>query len=870
MHSPIIVNGVAHQLSVDTERTLLSLLRDELGLTGSKYGCGDGKCGACTVHVNGEPLQSCSVTVADVAGKRITTIEDRDADGWLPALQNAFIEAAAFQCGYCTPGMIMSAAALLANNPTPTRAEIIHGMNDNLCRCGAYTRIIDAIQRAAASRTPLSPALLEEMTEATPAQDFVEIATLAEIGEGLIVAYPDEDVASVVAEMDGGAGSQDQRPPSEIGPWLHIRPDGSIHGFAGKAEVGQNIATALARTVAEELRVPPDRVHITLGDTAATPYDRGTFGSRSTPITGLQLRKVGAAARGLLLDLAAEAWGVEEHSLGIGKGEVHHAESGRSLTYGQLVQGEQRLQIVEESQAVMSAVNWTVAGQSVSRDNAMQFVTGLHKYASDLALPDMQYAKILRPPAFHATLLEVDTGRAESMEGVSVIREGDFVGVTAPDILSAERAINALRPRWKTALQISQPEIFDYFKANPIEAEDRKAAVLETVGAVKPALAGAEKTLSRRYTVDFIAHTPLETRSALASWTDHKLTVWTGSQRPFGVRAQLAEAFDLPQRHVRVIVPATGSGFGGKHAGDAAVEAARLARAVGKPVKLVWTREEEFTWAYFRPAGLIEIESGLDANGRLSVMEFHNYNSGSAGIAPLYAIPNQHIEFHPADSPLREGAYRALSSTANAFARESHIDELAHLIGEDPLAFRLRQIDDERLRDVLERACDAFGWGRDRPKSEHGFGLACGYDKGSYVAACVEVRVDPDTQELHVLRVVEAFDCGPVIDPDNLRNQIEGAIIQGMGGALYESIQFANGRILNANFTGYRVPRFSDLPEIESILIDRKELEPAGAGETPIIAIAPAIGNAIFNATGVRLRSMPMTPDGRVTRVPST
>ncbi len=763
--------------------------------------------------------------------------------------------------------MILSAAALLAANPTPTREAIIAGMQDNICRCGAYARIVQAIQLAPTDRAGLRQRQLEAAalpTTTPPEENFLPIATLAEIGDGLIVAFPCEDVAEVVAEMDGRPLPPDQRVPSEIGPWLHIGPDGGIHVYVGKAEVGQNIATSLAQIVAEELRVPAAQVQVTMGDTARTPYDRGTFGSRTTPVTGPQVRKAGAAARGLLLDLAAEVWGVEESSLVIEDGRVRQSDSGRSLTFAQLAQGEQRLLIVDEDQPMTPATQWTVAGQSAMRENAQAFVTGRHKYASDMALPGMLHAKMLRPPAFHATLIDLDATAAEAMPGVCVIRDGDFVGVTAPDILTAERALDALRPRWKTTLQISQPEVFDYFKANPVEALDRKAAMLETVGDVDSALAAATQRLSGRYTVDFIAHTPLETRAALANWTDGKLTVWTGSQRPFGVRAQLAEVFELPQRHVRVVVPATGSGFGGKHAGDAAIEAARLAQAVGKPVKLVWTREEEFTWAYFRPAGLIEIESGLDADGRISAIEFHNYNSGSSGIAPLYAIPNQHIEFHPADSPLREGAYRALSSTANAFARETHIDELARLVGQDPLAFRLRQIDDPRLRDVLQAACEAFGWGQAKPATGHGVGLACGYDKGSYVAACAEIYVNPSTDELKVLRVVEAFDCGPVIDPDNLRNQIEGAIVQGLGGALTESIQFANGRILNPDFSGYRVPRFADLPEIETVLIDRKDHEPAGAGETPIIAIAPAVGNAIFDATGVRLRAMPMAPDGIV------
>ncbi len=446
---------------------------------------------------------------------------------------------------------------------------------------------------------------------------------------------------------------------------------------------------------------------------------------------------------------------------------------------------------------------------------------------------------------------------------MTVVREGDFVGVVAPDEHTAAKAVDALRAQWRTELQVSQPELFDYLKANPVESVGRQGPYLAVEGSVADGLAQADVTLQQRYTVDYIAHVPLEPRVAVAQWAGDELTVWTGSQRPFGVRAELATAFGLPARQMRVIVPDTGAGYGGKHAGDAAIEAARLARAVGQPVRVAWTRAEEFTWAYFRPAGLIEIAGGVSRAGELTALEFRNYNSGAAGIEPPYAIPNKHIEFQPTLAPLRQGAYRALATTANTFARECFLDELAHALGMDPLAFRQRNLRDERLGAVLAAAAEAFGWGTRAAAPGHGFGLACGTDKGSYVAACVEVAVDRGTGELQVLEVVQAYDCGAIVNPDNVRSQVEGAIIQGLGGALFESVQFANGRILNPNFVGYRVPRFGDMPEIKTILIDRKDVPSAGAGETPIIAIAPAIGNAIFHATGVRRRALPLAREGR-------
>ena len=505
---------------------------------------------------------------------------------------------------------------------------------------------------------------------------------------------------------------------------------------------------------------------------------------------------------------------------------------------------------------------WTVAGQSAPKHDGQSFVMGRHQYASDMTLPDVLHGKVLRPPAFGATLSSIDTSAAAAMDGVTVVQEGDFVGVTAPDDFAATRAVEAIRAAWRIPLQVSQGELFEYLKLPP-EGESRREPYVNVVGEGRAALAHAPQTWQQRYTVDYIAHVPLEPRAALAHWAGDDLTVWTGTQRPFGVRDELAAAFDLTRSQVRVIVPDTGAGYGGKHAADAAHRSGAVWReAVGQPVKVVWTRQEEFTWAYFRPAGLIEIEAGADADGHITALEFHNYNSGAAGIDTLYTIPNQHIEYHPAESPLRQGAYRSLSTTANNFARESLMDDIAHTLGLDPLALRLLNLRDERLKGVFQAAAEAFGWGERTPDADHGFGIAGGYDKGSYVAACVEVYVNPANRQPKVVRVVEAFDCGAVINPDNLRSQIEGAIMQGLGGALFESIKFANGRILNPSFAGYRVPRFGDLPVIETVLVDRKEVPSAGAGETPIIAIAPAVGNAIFQATGVRLRSLPMAPHG--------
>jgi isoquinoline 1-oxidoreductase len=571
---------------------------------------------------------------------------------------------------------------------------------------------------------------------------------------------------------------------------------------------------------------------------------------------------VAAAARELLLDLAAAKGKCERGSLTVADGKVIGPRFRPSFAFGELTEGKKLVKLIDDTAPTTPPEKWTVAGTSVPKVDGRAYVTGAHRYASDVKRPHMLFGKVLRPPSFKAELTGAHTRDAEGMSGVTVVRDGAFVGVTALTEKAAAQALAAIRPEWKTTPQPSGDELFKYLKDHPAAARGFGGRFGNDKGSVKEGLKEADKKLEATYTVAYIAHAPLEPRAAVAEWSGGKLTVWTGTQRPFGVRDELARALKIAVERVRVIVPDTGSGYGGKHTGEAAVEAARLARAAGKPVKLVWTREEEFTWAYFRPAGVIEVTAGAKKDGTLTAWEYHNYGSGTAALRTPYEVANQRIAFHATDSPLRQGSYRGLAATANHFARESHLDDLAHALRLDPLAFRLKNLKDARLRAVLEAAAKQFGWGKARPAADRGFGIAGGTEKGSYVASCAEVSADRKSGRVKVVRVVTAFECGAVLNPDHLKNQVEGAAVMGLGGALFEAVQFANGKVLNPRFSSYRVPRFRDAPLLETVLLDRKDLPSAGAGETPIVALAPAVGNAIFQASGIRLRSLPMVPKG--------
>lgn len=658
--------------------------------------------------------------------------------------------------------------------------------------------------------------------------------------------------------------SSEEQLPTSLAAWLHVGEDGAVTVFTGKAELGQNIRTSLSQQVAEELGVAISAVHLVMADTDLTPYDRGTFGSRTTPTMGPQLRRVAATAREVLAAVAAERWQVKPASLVVREGRFVNPSSNQSLSFAELSKGRELVKVLVEEVRLEPPADWRVAGTSVPKLDGRDFVTGRHQYTTDMIRPGMLHGKVLRPPAFRANLASVDTGTASKMPGVTVVRDGNFVGAAAADESLAAQAVAAIKAQWSAPQQIPEKELFEFLKKKPDPATGIEADPPQVAGSLEEGYKAAAKTLAQTYTIAYIAHVPLEPRAALAEWKDDRLTVWTGTQRPFAVRDELAQAFRLPASKVRVIVPDTGSAYGGKHTGDAAVEAARLARASGKPVRIVWSREEEFTWAYFRPSGVIDVKSGVANDGRITAWEFDNYNSGPAAIGTPYHIANQRIQFHPVDPPLRQGSYRGLAAPANHFAREVHMDELAHAVGMDPLEFRLKNLNDPRLRAVFQAAAEKFGWGKEKPSAKRGFGIGGGFEKGGYVATCVEVEMEDG--EVRVGRVAEAFECGAVVNPQGLNNQISGAIVQALGGALFEAIHFDNGRILNPHLAEYRVPRFSDLPKIQIVVINRQDLPPAGAGETPMMGIAPAISNAIFSATGTRLRSLPLAPDGLSTR----
>ena len=830
-----VVNGVDRELNTDPSRPLLSALREDLGLTGAKFGCGEGACGACSVLVDGEVTRACVVSASAMAGRSVVTVEGLADEASLHPVQQAVLDGDAMQCGYCIPGMVVAASALLARYPDADEDTIRAEMQPNICRCCVYPRLMRAIlgatdMNAAGVRRPESPSaeqipiLHARPREPWDLQDVADRDYFEVLGEGLVVVVPPEATAPGTWSPTGGA-------------WLHVGADGRVTAFTGKVEVGQGTRAALQRAVARELRMPVDGVRIVMGDTDVCPFDIGTFGSLSMPTALPPLRIAAATARAELGRVGAEF-------------------ADRRQELEAVKTGKRRVVIASADVALVPPTDWSDAG-SLTRPAALQAVTGAKVFATDIVVDGIWHGRVLRPPAPGQRLCSADTTAAEAIPGV-IVRHGDFVGVAASDASTAARALEAIVSAWEPADLVGEAALTDHLRTHPIEVEGWGGSFEHVTGAVDDALQSADVQLERTYTTAYLAHAPLETRVALAQWNGDRLTVWTATQQPFNTRSELARAFGLRDALVRVVVPDAGGGFGGKHSPEVAIEAARLARASGHPVQVRWTREEEFTHGYFRPASVIDVRAGATSGGALTAWEFTNINSGSAAITCPYEVANQRIHFQPADAPLRQGPYRALAATANHFARESMIDELAHALRVDPLEFRMRNLRDDRLSTVIAAATERFGWSDRRRESGVGAGFAAGVEKGGRIATCVEIRSRPGADDLEILRIVTAFECGAVVDTDNLRNQITGATIMGIGGALFEAVHFDRHHILNPRFSEYRVPRFGDTPPIEVVLVDRPDLPPAGGGETPIVAIAPALASALFDATGRRHRGLPL------------
>jgi len=690
-----------------------------------------------------------------------------------------------------------------------------------------------------------------------------DVARQREIGRRDFLKYTGGGI--LVFFLAGESWGARRELPSDFNAFLRVGEDGRVTCFTGKIEMGQGVMTSLPQMLADELDVPLESVDIVMGDTALCPWDMGTFGSMTTRVFGPALRKAGAEARAVLLELAAEQLKAPVDRLEAKDGAVFvkgHAES--KVTYAQLTQGKRIERHLDGQAQIKEVSELKVMGKPTKRSDAEQKVTGKAQYAGDIRLPGMLYAKVLRPPAHGAQLKSVDTSAAEKIEGVQIVRDKDLVAVLheKPDV--AEKALKEVKAEFDTAEFPSDDKtVFQHL----LECATAKGREVQNKGDVESAGKDAKIAVEKTYYNSYVAHAALETHSALAKIEDDAATVWASTQRPFGLQEELAQALGFAQEKVHVITPFVGGGFGGKSRNLQAVEAARLAKLTQKPVQVVFSRAEEFFYDSFRPAAVVRIKSGLDESGKLVFWDYGVYFAGERGSALFYDAPNLHTtaygEAKPGMDahPFATGPWRAPANNTNTFARESHMDILAAEAGMDPVEFRLKNLADERMIRVLKASAEKFGWTAAKGPSGRGFGVACGIDSGTYVTTMAEVEVDKETGHVQVKRVAAAQDMGLVVNPEGAAMQMEGCAMMGLGYALTEEVHFKGGEVHDANFDTYTLPRFSWLPEIQTVLVENKDLAPQGGGEPAIITMGAVIANAVFDAASVRLFQLPMTSE---------
>jgi nicotinate dehydrogenase subunit B len=681
--------------------------------------------------------------------------------------------------------------------------------------------------------------------------------------------------------------------------WLSIGKDGTITAFSGKVELGTGVRTALAQIVAEELDVPLERVRMVMGDTDLTPDEGYTAGSMTISSSGTALRQAAAEARHIMLEMAAELLDANLDELSIQDGVIRVAhDPERLLAYAELLGGKLFNLEVTNQAPLKPPETYRLVGTSMPREDLPRKVAGQPSFIHDLRLPGMLHARLVRPPGPAAKLVAIDESSVKDIPGlVKVVQRGDFIGVVAEREEQAIQAARQLKVEWRE--MDVYPRMQDLYTS--LRSQPTEDSILIEQGNLEKAFAGAAHHVHATFYQPYHAHASIGPSCAVAEVKGDQVTVWASTQGPYPLRGALAELLNLPVENVHLI-HAEGAGcYGQNGSDDVAADAVILAQAAGKPVRVQWTRADEFVWEPKSPAMVMEVHGGLDNQGNVVAWDYHvwspsharrprfagqlvtaqlisgqpapqaRFSFGAERNAPTnYSFPTQRVTVHYVpNSFLRVSSFRSLGGSMNTFANESFIDELATVAGIDPVQFRLRYLVDPRERAVLLAAAEKAGWdSRPSPRASEtelaeGRGVAFArYENDQAIAACIaEVQVEKNTGVVRVKRIVVAHDCGLIINPDGVKNQIEGNVIQSLSRALKEEVQFDELRITSTDWETYPILTFSETPEIEIVLINRFDQPAVGAGEPATVTTAAAVANAVYDATGIRLRQIPFTPE---------
>jgi isoquinoline 1-oxidoreductase beta subunit len=839
------VNGKKYEVEANSDVPLLWVIRERLGLTGTKYGCGKSLCGACTVHIDGKAERSCQIPVRDAQGKRITTIEGIPEDHPVKKAWNAVDVP---QCGYCQPGQIMDAVALLEKNPNPTDADIDGAVSGNLCRCGTYQRIRRAIHLAA-----------EAMAKAKG------------VGSGRILEG---------AAMQPG-------PLFAMNPYIRIGTDGRVVIIVNKSEMGQGVYTSLPMLVAEELEVDWSKIGIEAAPVAPEYYHaqwgviQGTGGSTSVLSEWDRLRRAGAAARTMLVQAAAEIWKVDPKSCRAEKGSVAHESTRRRLSYGELAEKASRMKSPEDV-TLKQPEEFRVIGKPMNRLDTPEKTSGKAIFGIDVKVPEMLTAVVARPPVFGGKVKSFNPEKAKAVHGVrEVVQVESGVAVIGDDFWPAKLGREALEITWGEGVdaKLSTEGMREQYKnmaRNPGVVTRRK-------GDSEEALRKATRKISAEYAVPYLAHAPMETLNCAVDLRADGCDIWTGTQFQSADRDAAARIAGLKPEQVRIHTALLGGGFGRRAnpLSDFVSEAVHVAKVVKKPVKVIWTREDDIKGGYYRPFWYDRIAAGLDAKNNPvawkhtivgqsiivgspfegAMLDEHGVDATSVeGAADIpYAIPNILVDLHSPRIGVPVQWWRSVGHSHTAFVVESFIDELAHAAGKDPLEFRRSLLTQHpRRKAVLELAAQKADW-RGPLEKGMGRGIAVHESFGSIVAQVAEVSVNP-AGRIRIHRVVCAVDCGMVVNPEIVKAQMESGIVFGLSAALHGAITFKEGRVEQSNFNDYPILRMYEMPVVEVFVTPSQE-PLGGVGEPGVPPIAPAVGNAIFAVTGKRIRELPIHPE---------
>lgn len=676
---------------------------------------------------------------------------------------------------------------------------------------------------------------------------------------------------------------------NQVDDWIAIGTEGIITVFSGKVELGQGVRTALAQIVADELDVSFERIRMVMGDTARTPDEGFTAGSTTIRLGGFALRHASAEARAALLELASERLDAAVDELVVRDGVVsvsHHPEC--TITYTELMGGKKFNRKIMGRAPLKKPADYRVVGQPIQRVDIPRKVTGAAIYIQDVRVPGMLHARVVRPPSPGAKFVSMDASAAQNAR---VVRLGNFIGVVAEREEDAVNAAKQLKVKWRATARLPSMENF----AKYIQQQSTQDEIVVAEGKVDAALRRAVKRIKATYYQPFQAHASIGPACAVADAQSDRAIIWSNSQGVFAVRDALADLLEMSPEKIQVIHVEGAGSYGHNGSDDVTADAAILSREVGKPVRVQWSREDELAWEPYTPAMVMQVRGGVDKYGNVVAWSYEVwtpshvtrarnksgliagqlifgkpappppwFGGGTRNAPTNYTFPHQRVTAHWLKRlPLRTSAMRALGGTANTFANESFMDELANAAKIDPLEFRLRHLTDPRAHAVLKAAAERAGWGDSLSKDEgRGIAYAQYENDEAYVAMVAHVHVNRQSGEVRVTRIVVAHDCGLIINPDGLKNQIEGNVIQATSRALKEQVTWdsAASRITSVDWEAYPILKFSEVPEIEVALINHPDQPAVGAGEPSTIVAAAAIANAIFAATGARVREIPFTP----------